>query len=339
MSTLTGQYISQSYGGIIQLSTNTGIVTGSNTQLQDGFGTNLGVWLNGQGRISGSAVTSSGDIQVNSVKIGRGTSSSNTENYLITSRVVGGSGAGLTALGFNALINNTSGNYLTAVGNNALTTNTTGQNNTALGFYALRTNSTGSSNIALGAFALEDNKGNQNTAVGHAALQRNTNGSFNVAVGFTTLFNNTTGQNNIVIGQEAMNNNTTGSANTAVGHAALYSNTANNNTAVGFEALVENISGQSNTVIGSRTGRGITTGNNNTILGANVTGLSSSLSDNIILSDGAGNIRARYSGSWTMETALKLTPQSPLPAGSVGTLAVSGSNLFYNNGISWSQIN
>lgn len=57
MSTLTGQYISQSYGGLIQLSTNTGIVTGSSTQLQDGLGTNLGVWLNGQGNVSASTFT------------------------------------------------------------------------------------------------------------------------------------------------------------------------------------------------------------------------------------------------------------------------------------------
>jgi len=56
MATLTGQYISQSYGGVINLSTNTGIVTGSFTQLQDGLGTNLGVFFNGQGIISGSAV-------------------------------------------------------------------------------------------------------------------------------------------------------------------------------------------------------------------------------------------------------------------------------------------
>jgi len=54
MAALTGLYISQSYGGVIHLSTNTGIVTGSFTQLQDGFGTNLGVFFNGQGGISGS---------------------------------------------------------------------------------------------------------------------------------------------------------------------------------------------------------------------------------------------------------------------------------------------
>jgi len=57
MGQLTGQYISQSYGGVIHLTTNTGIVTGSSTQLQDGFGTNLGVFLNGQGNVSASSFT------------------------------------------------------------------------------------------------------------------------------------------------------------------------------------------------------------------------------------------------------------------------------------------
>jgi hypothetical protein len=57
MATLTGQFISQSYGGIIQLSTNTGIVSGSYTQLQDGVGNNLGIWLNGGS--TGSASTAS----------------------------------------------------------------------------------------------------------------------------------------------------------------------------------------------------------------------------------------------------------------------------------------
>jgi len=56
MATLTGQYISQSYGGVVHLSTNTGIVTGSiaTTQLQDGFGTNLGLFFSGQGSVSSS---------------------------------------------------------------------------------------------------------------------------------------------------------------------------------------------------------------------------------------------------------------------------------------------
>ncbi|MCC7160317.1 tail fiber domain-containing protein, partial [Candidatus Nomurabacteria bacterium] len=46
-----------------------------------------------------------------------------------------------------------------------------------------------------------------------------------------------------------------------------------------------------NTALGYNTGRGIVTGINNTILGANVTGLPATLSNNIIIADGQGNQR------------------------------------------------
>jgi hypothetical protein len=57
MAALTGLFISQSYGGVIHLSTNTGIATGSSTQLQDGFGTNLGVYFNGAGNVTATTFT------------------------------------------------------------------------------------------------------------------------------------------------------------------------------------------------------------------------------------------------------------------------------------------
>ena len=44
-------------------------------------------------------------------------------------------------------------------------------------------------------------------------------------------------------------------------------------------------------------------------------------------------------GSVNISTVMTLAQQSPLPTGTVGSLAVSGSNLFYHNGSSWSQIN
>lgn len=40
-----------------------------------------------------------------------------------------------------------------------------------------------------------------------------------------------------------------------------------------------------------------------------------------------------------LNNVLELAAQDPLPAGSVGQLSVSGSNLYYHNGSSWSQIN
>jgi hypothetical protein len=48
---------------------------------------------------------------------------------------------------------------------------------------------------------------------------------------------------------------------------------------------------------------------------------------------------AEVTGSVNISQVLKLAGQDPLPANGVGQLAVSGSNLYYNNGSSWTQIN
>jgi len=45
-----------------------------------------------------------------------------------------------------------------------------------------------------------------------------------------------------------------------------------------------------------------------------------------------------YSRKVTINNALKLEPQDPLPAGALGELAVSGSSLYFHNGTSWGVI-
>jgi hypothetical protein len=52
MSTLTGQSISASYLGLIHLATNTQIANNTNTQLQDGAGNNIGVFVNTNGTLT-----------------------------------------------------------------------------------------------------------------------------------------------------------------------------------------------------------------------------------------------------------------------------------------------
>jgi hypothetical protein len=323
MATLTGQFISQSYGGVIQLSTNTGIVTGSFTQLQDGFGTNLGVRFNGQGVISGSAITSSGDSLFNDVRIGRG----NGNN--ITSTVVGN-----LALTLNTAADNT------AVGYEALRNNSVGIGNTAVGTFALKLNTSGSENTAIGKNALASNTiGIDNTAVGDNALAANTVASNNTAVGCTALVNNTIGERNVAVGLAALNTNITGSDNVAIGNGALYSNKGSRNTAVGDETAYNITNGVNNTIIGFSTGYGITTGDNNTIVGASVTGLSSSLSNNIILSDGAGNIRLRYSGSWTYSGSIAGEVRALTITSQTASIDLSTANLFTLTLVSGSTTN
>ena len=47
---------------------------------------------------------------------------------------------------------------------------------------------------------------------------------------------------------------------------------------------------------------------------------------------------ATVTGSFNIANTATLTPQDPLPAGGVGELAVSGSNLYFHNGTSWNLV-
>jgi hypothetical protein len=110
-------------------------------------------------------------------------------------------GSNNTAIGFDALYNNTTGFANTAIGLDALRSNTTSDNNTAIGLNALQSNTCGPDNTATGANALQNNTtGSKNTAIGFNALSSNTTGGFNVAVGRFAGANLTTGNANIDIG-------------------------------------------------------------------------------------------------------------------------------------------
>jgi hypothetical protein len=95
-----------------------------------------------------------------------------------------------------------------------------------------------------------------------------------------------------------LRDNTTGTSNTAVGRQTLASTTTGAcNTAVGTLSLFNNTTGVRNTALGFNAGRCITTGACNVIIGsANAVGFETQ-NNNIILSDGAGNIRMFVTGS------------------------------------------
>jgi len=88
-----------------------------------------------------------------------------------------------TAVGFNALLSNTTGIANTATGDGALFRNTSGSNNAALGFHALYFNTMGSENTAIGDSALQNNTGSNNIAVGPNAGSNLTTGSLNIDIG------------------------------------------------------------------------------------------------------------------------------------------------------------
>jgi len=132
-------------------------------------------------------------------------------------------------------------------------------------------------------------------------------GSYNISLGVNALLSNTTGYKNIAHGAGSLEANTTGFYNVGIGLNALLSNTAGSaNTIIGVAGLKDlnitaNDGSGANTAIGFNTGLGIVTGINNTILGANVGGLAAALSNNIILANGAGTIKAQHDNTnWSL---------------------------------------
>ena len=108
-----------------------------------------------------------------------------------------------TALGVNALFDNTTGANNTAVGQNALQNNTTGSNNTAVGRNAFGSNTTGISNIAIGNVAGANPTAPSNSIfIGNAGLTNDTS-TIKIGSGQTTAFiagirGRTTGINNAI---------------------------------------------------------------------------------------------------------------------------------------------
>jgi hypothetical protein len=156
-----------------------------------------------------------------------------------------------------------------------------------------------------------------NTGVGHNALRGLTNGGNNTAIGYLALASATTSRFNTAIGSDALYA-ATGSKNVSIGaYAADKLTTGGDNVMIGYSAGYGMTTGINNTIIGSQTysatttqiGLGITTGSNNTIIGAKIFGLSPTLSNNVILADGDGNIRARHNGTtgWTLGTIISGT--------------------------------
>jgi hypothetical protein len=268
----------------------------------------------GIGTSSPSAkLTVNGDSEINSLTIGRG-AGNNINNTAVGYHALlnNSTAANNTAVGVNALLNNTTGGYNTAVGNSPLLSNTTASFNTAVGNGALLSNTTGGQNTAVGNAALQNNTtAVNNTAVGLNALLNNTTASNNTAVGTGALVTNTTGASNTATGREALRNNTTGGNNIAVGYQSLYSNTTGaNNTAVGFLSLYSNTTGTQNNATGREALYNNTTGNYNDSVGyqslySNTTGASNTAAGNQSLysnTTGTANIAVGYRSLYSNTT-------------------------------------
>jgi len=135
-------------------------------------------------------------------------------------------------------------------------------------------------------------------SIGEVALANSTTAAIaSTAYGRQALRFNTSGAYNTAFGSQAIMTNTTGGQNTAIGTFALGTANTSYNVAVGYSALMSASSGSNNTSIGWNAGSSITTGSNNTIVGAYAG--SATLASNVILADGAGNVRFQWDGSTT----------------------------------------
>ena len=177
-------------------------------------GTNVGIGI----LFPNEKLEVAGDIMVNNVTIGRG-SSNNTSNTVVGLSALSNNveGLGNTAMGDQAL-EFTDANFNTGFGYRALRLTSGGTQNTALG-PALGSNVSGGNNIGIGFQALNNANSSNNTSVGTFSLRDLTSGNSNVAFGYFTLENNLTGNNNTALGVRAGQNNL-GSGNVLLGFEA-----------------------------------------------------------------------------------------------------------------------
>ncbi len=176
--------------------------------------------------------------------------------------------------------------------------------NTAIGYQALNNNTIGVDNTAVGASSLFSNTSSYGTAVGALALYSNTSGSSNTAMGYFTMIFNTTGSANTATGYQAMYTGGTGNANTATGYRAMSNNSGESNSAFGYLALSDDNGGYWNTAIGSNTLLNNTNGAQNVALGVNALKHNVGGNNNTALGEGAdvaspnlGNATAVGSGA------------------------------------------
>ncbi len=240
-----------------------------------------------------------------------------------------------------------------------------GTNNTFLGINAGNFTLSGANdNVGIGYQALDAlNSGDNNTALGSGALSALTDGVYNTAVGYQALTNLSisTSNSNTAVGYQALYTpSSQSSGNTGMGYQALFSLAAlsYNNTGIGSQALYDLTSGDYNTALGNNAGDGITTGNYNTvigyspsplgitsgsyntILGAQVTGLSSDLSNTVILADGQGNIRTWIdnSGNVGMGTTAPTAELDVSGTASVSALTIRGTSPGFINQINGNDL-
>ena len=211
----------------------------------------------------------------------------------------------------------------TAVGHDALLNNTTGSNNSAFGYQALLANTDKGSLSAFGSQSLMANTtGMFNSAFGLFSLGSNTSGGSNSAFGCGTMGGNTSGGNNCGFGYQSLVANSTGSNNSAYGQSSLYGATGSNNSAFGDSALANTTTGDSNTACGRRAGNANTTGIRNTYLGYDTGNVSSTGNYNTFIGYGANTTKSTLSNGVAIGYNSCVKTDNTIVLGGTGTTKV-----------------
>jgi len=158
---------------------------------------------------------------------------------------------------------------------------------------------TGNRTVTMGAFTLSFEK--DIIVNGHRIGRGNGNVSTSIAIGQLAATSTTTASQSVFIGYSAGNLVTTANANVLIGaYAGRVIDTGGANTIIGQVSGYTLTSGTYNTLIGRQSGNGLTTGIHNvvvTVIGSQVSGLTPTLSNNIIIADGQGNQRLVFNSS------------------------------------------
>lgn len=209
-------------------------------------------------------------------------------------------------------------------GTDALLALTTGEKNIAIGEDAGESITVATGNVLIGYRANQFGTGADEICIGQDACRGVGGHGGNVFIGAQSGEQITGGTGNVGIGKFSLGNILNSSQNTAVGRATLFD-------------LVVNSGAGDNTALGYNTGRGITTGVQNTIIGANVGGLASGLTGNIILATGAGTIRAQHAGTfWQLNSYGPVTLATSLTAPSA-PVACTSPTVTWSNGTASAQ--
>lgn len=265
--------------------------------------------------VSALSITTTNDSSINGQTIGKGGSNvaSNTAHgtTVLTANTSGANNAGF---GSQALFSNTTGSGNTASGQQSLLFTTTGSNNSGHGIGTIYQNTTGSFNTAIGRYALFNcttavatlgaitgGTGYNGGASGgpftvQSSLSSGTSAGTYPTLSITVVSGVITAATLVTPGAKFQDTTTiltvTSAAMVTAGFAAGGS---------GFSIPVATlIVANNNSGIGYAAGLGLTTGSNNVILGSyqgSTAPISTTGSNYVVLSDGAGNVRAYFNGS------------------------------------------